>query len=51
MAIELMMGSVRADLSALGVNHDVFFSERSLRAIMPTRSQDDRVAARERLCL
>ena len=29
-AIEMMMAAVRADLAALGVNHDVFFSERSL---------------------
>jgi arginyl-tRNA synthetase len=29
-AIEMMLGAVRADLAALGVNHDVFYSERSL---------------------
>ena len=29
-AIEMMMASVRADLAALNINHDVFFSERSL---------------------
>jgi arginyl-tRNA synthetase len=29
-AIKMMLGAVRADLSALGVNHDVFYSERSL---------------------
>jgi arginyl-tRNA synthetase len=29
-AIEMMLAVVRADLAALGVNHDVFYSERSL---------------------
>ena len=29
-ATEMMMAAVRADLAALGVNHDVFYSERSL---------------------
>jgi arginyl-tRNA synthetase len=29
-AIEMMMQGVRADLAALGIHHDVFFSERSL---------------------
>ena len=29
-AIEMMMASVRADLAALNVSHDVFYSERSL---------------------
>jgi arginyl-tRNA synthetase len=29
-AIEMMMAVVRADLAALGVNHDVFYSERAL---------------------
>jgi arginyl-tRNA synthetase len=29
-AIELMMAAVRGDLAALGVNHDIFYSERSL---------------------
>jgi arginyl-tRNA synthetase len=28
--IEMMMATVRADLAALNINHDVFFSERSL---------------------
>ncbi len=31
-AIEMMMAAVRADLAALGVNHDVFHSERALVA-------------------
>ena len=31
-AIEMMMATVRADLAALNINHDVFFSERSLIA-------------------
>jgi arginyl-tRNA synthetase len=31
-AIAMMMDEVRADLAALGVRHDVFFSERSLTA-------------------
>ena len=29
-AIEMMLAAVRADLASLGVNHDVFYSERSL---------------------
>jgi arginyl-tRNA synthetase len=29
-AIEMMLAAVRADLAALGVNHDAFYSERSL---------------------
>src|SRR5579862_1231404 len=29
-AIEMMMATVRADLAALNINHEVFFSERSL---------------------
>src|SRR6185369_16187491 len=29
-AIEMMMAVVRADLAALGVDHDVFYSERAL---------------------
>ena len=29
-AIEMMMAAVRADLAALNIEHDVFFSERSL---------------------
>ncbi len=29
-AIEMMLGLIRADLAALGIHHDVFFSERSL---------------------
>ncbi|MBV8768367.1 MAG: arginine--tRNA ligase [Hyphomicrobiales bacterium] len=31
-AIEAMMALIRADLAALGIRHDVFFSERSLSA-------------------
>ena len=31
-AIEMMLAAVRADLAALGVNHDAFYSERSLVA-------------------
>jgi arginyl-tRNA synthetase len=31
-AIEMMMATVRADLAALNINHDVFYSERSLIA-------------------
>jgi arginyl-tRNA synthetase len=29
-AIEMMLAAVRADLASLGVNHDIFYSERSL---------------------
>ncbi len=38
-ATEMMMAAVRADIAALGVNHDVFYSERSL-----VRGSADRVA-------
>jgi arginyl-tRNA synthetase len=39
-AIELMMATVRADLAALNINHEVFYSERSL-----VQGQVDQVAA------
>jgi arginyl-tRNA synthetase len=39
-AIEMMMAMIRADLAALGVAHDVFFSERSL-----TAQAEDRIGA------
>src|SRR5260370_28787821 len=38
-AIDMMMASIREDLAALNVHHDVFFSERSL-----TDASNDQVA-------
>ena len=38
--IEMMMNGIRADLAALGIRHDVFFSERSL-----TEGGEDLIAA------
>ena len=37
-AVAAMMGLIRSDLAALGVHHDVFFSERSLHAASETGS-------------
>ena len=46
-AIEMMMDAVRADLDALNIRHDVFFSERSLIARQGRPGgRDDRLATR-----
>ncbi len=51
-AIEMMMAAIRADLAALNISHDVFFSERSLiDGNADRRGRDDRMAARARLRL
>ena len=51
-AIEMMMATVRADLAALNISHDVFFSETldGRRRHRPG-GRNDRMAAPARLCL
>ncbi|MGH6770584.1 MAG: arginine--tRNA ligase [Xanthobacteraceae bacterium] len=39
-AIDMMMDEIRADLAALNVRHDVFFSERSLTGSLGTANDD-----------
>ena len=51
-AIEMMMAMVRADLAALNITHDIFFSERSLvEGDVDQVAGDHRLAARARLRL
>ena len=46
-AIEMMMAAMRADLAALNIKHDVFFSERSLiDGAVDQVARNDRMAAR-----
>ena len=48
----MMMAAVRADLAALNIEYDVFYSERSLIAGNVDRvGANDRLAARARLRL
>ena len=50
-AIDGMMAMIRDDLAALGVTHEVFFSERSLQQVEGStgrRCRDDRRPARAR---
>ena len=45
----MMMAAVRADLAALNINHDVFYSERSLiEGERRSGGRNDRLAARAR---